>query len=1406
MLHPLTVSQMLNPCPPVFARLVLVSASLCIVAGTCFSSVATGQDNELPHVSSWGMPGGFPTESNNQGPDSLPVPITQYTPGTPMTKAQLTWLFENFDFYIRVCMNGVHLAPGCQEGGGFSTAGAGKPPTSSVPANVSISGGPSSYQGQISTRNGASGTCCDSGCGQSSPMSSNFTRIGAASSVSQSVDYAPASCVSGGGSNGCSSGGCGSSSSGGGYTLPATELVISSSPGGGYTLPVPELVIGRQFRPRNFSQVTSFGPGAALGYDIRIDMGSDETGALILTDPSDSTPKEFNTRHDDDDYYGLRNQTKTPYMLATFTFQQGNDTLADGATDATGALKSLRILKADGALANSRADASLVEVENRNGTVFQFEVIRMTPEVTEGEGSSGDPGPEPDYYDYDDSDDYYDAWNEWYILFYDWATENGLDPYDYGGGSSSSLDTNDYSARLVSMTSHEGRSLNITYKTWTNEQVNESPERQWQIDSITDSKGQTATFEYAEQQVSGGWVVSQINLPNGGSTQYEYTEGKLSRVIHADGSESTFSTTMNQDTQQVEWASDDPRSTGGGLNRRKTLWLTSNFVDGTHGGILKSEYFNQASMLTVATLNGEQEVTSLSTYTQRTPINAGWGFIVYEGGGVVKAASAGLTVGYMTDWGVKASGDGTLNLEGTPESQVMDGYSNRGSQWTFGRPESIVDETGIRRDFEYDDRGNIARINYGDGTYETAEYNEFQQLLRQRDRSRYVTKYSYDAKGHLLTKEVGLLETSVITELGAEDASSGNPYQDGYIAGYRGGYDDAFYALPYNGSSNTGDDFYDEGFEAGYSDGESDGFGDSYSGSNEYPGIWWYSSYGYSYYDPSGGDDPYGDGLPLQESTLEDVPQPEYAMYRWEYYPEGSAAAGRVKTAFDPLWDGGSADTHRVDFEYDTNGNVTKKLESASITGQDRPEYNYEYNAQNQLVRFVDPSGHEMTYKYNLQNQLIRTSYDDGSTEETLYGLAGSGNERLVVATKDRRNVVTAFDYDNAGRQTEVIVAVAWDANILDGNPHDTPITDRNEQSITNYEYLDGTAKTKTVIRDGSRTDFLYDYRGRVVETRVYPSAGKVLISKTGYLNNRKIWEEDPYGRRTYYGYRESDGALVRVVKGAYPASVGVRINDTTDFSNAGADSGLGAYNAGYTEGYLAGYDDGFYLQLYGETEPSGHNDYYYHGYGDAYYSGFNDGEWAAGVEDYYYGYYDDYGEGTDAPVARYGDFWGKSYGEYYSFYDEEEDLSVQFEGNNNLNQSVLSMSRDEELNPQYVIKDMVQNLHGDTVQVIDERGIQHDTEVNTLGQVIREIEAVGTPVEAITESIYDAAGNVVETRSPRYFDPNDTNGYEKCRTTMTYDGANRVLTRTEAPGTPEEGMESYAYDLSGRQISRTDA
>ena len=209
-------------------------------------------------------------------------------------------------------------------------------------------------------------------------------------------------------------------------------------------------------------------------------------------------------------------------------------------------------------------------------------------------------------------------------------------------------------------------------------------------------------------------------------------------------------------------------------------------------------------------------------------------------------------------------------------------------------------------------------------------------------------------------------------------------------------------------------------------------------------------------------------------------------------------------------------------------------LESAASTGEDRPEWTYTYDGEDRKISQVDPMGHTITYMYDDQDRVIRTTFDDGSTSETLYGASGSGHEHLALKTRDRRGTVTSYAYDTSGRPVTITRASATDADILDGQADDNPITDRNRKSITTYAYLEGAKLPTSISVDGSTSDTVWDYRHRVIETITYPHANQSLHVKKTYVENDLFSEEDPYGRFAYFGYRASDDTLIRYVTGAF--------------------------------------------------------------------------------------------------------------------------------------------------------------------------------------------------------------------------------------------------------------------------------
>ena len=262
----------------------------------------------------------------------------------------------------------------------------------------------------------------------------------------------------------------------------------------------------------------------------------------------------------------------------------------------------------------------------------------------------------------------------------------------------------------------------------------------------------------------------------------------------------------------------------------------------------------------------------------------------------------------------------------------------------------------------------------------------------------------------------------------------------------------------------------------------------------------------------------------------------------------------------------------------------------------------------------------------------------------------------------------------------QVVSPAAIDANILDGQADDTIITDPNIRNVTDYVYIVGSdsllSKTKS---NGAVTEMTYDYQNRPLTTKQYPRVGTTLTSTKAYLNNQLFYDQDPYGRRKYYGYRASDGTLIRTIT-------------------------------------------------------------------------------------------------CTVPEQTFADF-----------------------------AAVWSQSRDTNPNAKFIIHDAIRDAQGRLTQIIDGRGIETRMEYDAQGRETNKRVDYGTSIEARTETVYDAASQVTEVRSPRYFDSTDTNGYQKAREQWTYNGRGKVATHIVAPGTADGATESFTYDLGGHQATHTD-
>ncbi|MEO1618549.1 MAG: hypothetical protein AAFV88_22035, partial [Planctomycetota bacterium] len=307
--------------------------------------------------------------------------------------------------------------------------------------------------------------------------------------------------------------------------------------------------------------------------------------------------------------------------------------------------------------------------------------------------------------------------------------------------------------RLTKFTGIHGRSYEVTYKTWTPAEITASPERQWQIDTITDTLGQTISVDYYSSQKNGDWVIETITQPGGQTVDYTYGGGFISEIDYPDSSQTTFSyaagTNGTIEMDVVDVAA-DPK------HRRKTVVFTGSVA--TVGGTVIPTSVGLVRYVTdgageVRYFNGSDDGDATT--------NPGEGVIYSGGGRLTDSFSNGsneLKASYYgLDWE-----EGTNPFTGAPS---FSGSNEGNTETLFGlgsggstRPSGYEDSRGVRRDFEYDTSQRVTFTEYPDGTFEAYTYNSLNLITRERDRNGNVTTHTFDADGRQLTTSVGLTD------------------------------------------------------------------------------------------------------------------------------------------------------------------------------------------------------------------------------------------------------------------------------------------------------------------------------------------------------------------------------------------------------------------------------------------------------------------------------------------------------------------------------------------------------------------------------------------------------------------------------------------------------------------------
>ncbi|QNN21559.1 hypothetical protein HED60_04475 [Planctomycetales bacterium ZRK34] len=311
--------------------------------------------------------------------------------------------------------------------------------------------------------------------------------------------------------------------------------------------------------------------------------------------------------------------------------------------------------------------------------------------------------------------------------------------------------------RLVRVEDLRGYAMAFTYRDsdYTPQELADSPDRRWQVRTVTDSHHRQMTFHYGQQQVSGRWAVSQIDLPNNASINYSYADGKLAQVAHPDGATSTFTYGWNAKAQATIFEIND--TTAQGTHRRKKAYLSNN-IQYTHADtqVDTAEMVNQSSLMIRMLVNGVGKVAYLNM--PATELDGNNSRIIYEGRGRLRLMRSATKVQFFEDgWKKTDPSLGENGIVGTLEpTYMLMPYTNH-ENWYRNTEPVKFDAQGRQYDFTYDDDAYLRSKAYSDGTKRWVSYDANKNIIRDRDRLRRVTKYTYDAQNNMLTKAVGLV-------------------------------------------------------------------------------------------------------------------------------------------------------------------------------------------------------------------------------------------------------------------------------------------------------------------------------------------------------------------------------------------------------------------------------------------------------------------------------------------------------------------------------------------------------------------------------------------------------------------------------------------------------------------------
>ncbi|WP_218933568.1 RHS repeat-associated core domain-containing protein [Rubripirellula lacrimiformis] len=488
------------------------------------------------------------------------------------------------------------------------------------------------------------------------------------------------------------------------------------------------------------------------------------------------------------------------------------------------------------------------------------------------------------------------------------------------------------------------------------------------------------------------------------------------------------------------------------------------------------------------------------------------------------------------------------------------------------------------------------------------------------------------------------------------------------------------------------------------------------------------------------------------------------------------------------------------EFEYDSNGSLTFIHYSDGSTFEA-----FCYDGGNNLIRMRDRNGNVTRYTYDSAGRMLtkaeglvdgvsnpgdvyssvynRCPTDDVQTAEYAvetftYISPGNDGEGRIESKTDPLGNVTNYEYDSLDRLKKIIQPTAS----LGGSRPETA-----------YAYKSDGRLDTVVDPAGHTTQFFYDSRGREI-SRLYDdgTSDRTIYGVTGDSTGLVVKRINRAKVVSTFEYDKAD-RLVEETKAA-------AVIDDSDTEVATSDIAIAQ-----TMEYLNGTDSVVAVRQSGDL-----TEYLYDSRGRRIGTFVNSSDGGKQATQLVF---------RDNKLLSREDSSGRKTFHAYDATDGRlirtvTGLTAEFSLADYA--AVNSLVRDSGPNADYLISDRVYRANGTLEWSYDGRNSATTTEYDSRNRAIAVIadadyddrstlSTLPTAMELRTETDCDLASNVTEVRSPRYFDSGDSEGYQKAKETWTYNGRGLTATHTEAPGTAEAATESFAYDLLGRRIERTD-